>query len=48
MLSDAEKIKMPGNEIVPRPEAGYRVMFSDFCYRGLSLPSQFINLSYSV
>jgi hypothetical protein len=47
MLSEEEKIKMPGNEIVPRPEAGYRVMFSNFCYRCLSLLAQFINLSYS-
>jgi hypothetical protein len=37
MLSDAKNIKMPGNEIVPHPEAEFRVIFSGFSYRGLYL-----------
>ena len=37
-LSDRDEAIVPGDELVPRPPAGYRVMFLAFLCRGLSLP----------
>jgi hypothetical protein len=35
---DSNKVRIPGNEVVPRPRVGERVMFIDYVNRGLSLP----------
>src|SRR3954470_12151219 len=35
---DREAVKLPGNEVIPRPPAGYRVMFLAFVIRGFSFP----------
>jgi hypothetical protein len=32
------KVRLPGDEVIPRPKPGERVMFVDFVNRGLSLP----------
>jgi hypothetical protein len=32
-------VVFPGDEVVPTPPAGYRVMFLTFLLRGLSLPA---------
>jgi hypothetical protein len=33
------KIVFPGNEIIPRPQHGFQMMFLSFLLRGLSLPA---------
>ena len=38
LLAAAMVVMMLGEETVPRPEQGYRVMFMQFLFRGLSLP----------
>jgi hypothetical protein len=38
LLSTTTEVMMPGKEIVPRPQQGFRVMFTQFLFRGLSLP----------
>jgi hypothetical protein len=38
-LPESALIAFPGNERVPKPPSGYRVMFLAFLLRGLSLPS---------
>src|SRR3954466_14878440 len=35
---DREAVKLLGNEVIPRPPAGYRVMFLAFVMRGFSFP----------
>ena len=35
---DREAVKLPGNEVIPRPPSGYRVMFLAFVMRGFSFP----------
>src|SRR3954467_13297286 len=35
---DREAVKLPGNEVIPRPPAGYRVMFLAFVMRVFSFP----------
>jgi hypothetical protein len=37
LLSATAMIAIPGEEMIPRPEKGYRVMFSQFLLRSLSL-----------
>jgi hypothetical protein len=32
------KVRIPGDEVIPRPKPGEQVMFVDFVNRGLSLP----------
>ena len=34
---DSNKVRIPGNEVVPRPRVGERVMFVDYVNRELSL-----------
>ena len=38
-LLDGMEYKMPGNEEIPNPLEGWRVMFLSFLFRGLSLPA---------
>jgi hypothetical protein len=38
MLSKAMEIAIPGDEVVPRPNISFWVLFFSFLYRGLSLP----------
>ncbi|KAM0869630.1 hypothetical protein ACQ4PT_040555 [Festuca glaucescens] len=38
LLTDEGKMKIPGDEMTPNPPEGYRVIFSDFLLRGLSVP----------
>ncbi|PNT76232.1 hypothetical protein BRADI_1g46192v3 [Brachypodium distachyon] len=38
---DSGKVRVPGNEVTPRPKPGERVVFYDFVIRGLSLPAHF-------
>ncbi|KQJ89022.1 hypothetical protein BRADI_4g22988v3 [Brachypodium distachyon] len=38
---DSGKVRVPGNEVTPRPRPGERVVFYDFVIRGLSLPVHF-------
>src|SRR3954468_23478626 len=35
---DREVVKLPGNKVIPRPPAGFRVMFLAFVIRGFSFP----------
>ncbi|MEI4920478.1 hypothetical protein Q8G81_33495, partial [Klebsiella pneumoniae] len=35
---DKEAVKVPGDEVFPRPPARFRVMFIAFIIRGLSFP----------
>src|SRR3954468_13298775 len=35
---DREAVRLPGNEVILRPPAGYRVMFLAFVIRGFSFP----------
>ncbi|MBW8728243.1 MAG: hypothetical protein JF625_24255 [Inquilinus limosus] len=35
---DATAVRLPGNEVIPRPPSGYRVMFVAFVLRGFSYP----------
>src|SRR4051812_12894261 len=35
---DREAVRLPGNKVIPRPPAGYRVMFLAFVIRGVSFP----------
>src|SRR3954471_17248004 len=35
---DREAVKLPGNEVIPRPPAGFRVMFLAFVIRGFFFP----------
>jgi hypothetical protein len=37
-IDDKDEVRVPDDELVPRPPAGFRVMFLPFLYRGLSLP----------
>jgi hypothetical protein len=37
-LRKDEAMQMPGDESVPNPPEGFRVLFSDFLIRGLSVP----------
>ena len=37
--SNQEKVRLPGPEVIPRPEPGWRVMFLPFVVRGLSFPA---------
>jgi hypothetical protein len=39
LLSESAPIIFPGDERIPKPPSGYRVMFLDFLLRGLSLPA---------
>jgi hypothetical protein len=34
-LAAATEVMMPGKEIVPRPQQGFRVMFTEFLFGGL-------------
>ena len=36
---DKEKVRLPGDEVIPRPPPGWCVMFMAFVVRGLSLPA---------
>jgi hypothetical protein len=38
ILAAATVVMMPGKDTLPHPQKGYRVMFSQFLFRGLSLP----------
>jgi hypothetical protein len=38
-LTAEDDARVPGNEMVPRPPAGFRVLFTAFLVRGLSLPA---------
>ena len=38
LLTDEGKMKIPGDETTPNPPEGYRVIFTDFLLRGLSVP----------
>jgi hypothetical protein len=38
-LPESVPIVFPGNECVPKPPSGYRVLFLAFLLRGLSLPA---------
>jgi hypothetical protein len=38
-LTKEDDARVPGDEMVPRPPAGYRVLFVAFLLRGLSLPA---------
>jgi hypothetical protein len=38
LLMNNEAIKFPGDEAIPNPPEGYRVIFADFLIRGLSVP----------
>ena len=35
---DTTAVRLPGNEVIPRPPSGYRVMFLAFVLRGFSYP----------
>src|SRR4051812_27993310 len=35
---DTTAVRLPGNEVIPRPPSGYRVMFVAFMIRGFSFP----------
>src|SRR4051812_25644442 len=35
---DREAVKLPGNEVIPSPPSGYRVMFLAFVLRGFYFP----------
>ena len=39
LLEDSERVRLPGNEVIPNPASGWRVMFVAFLVRGLSLPA---------
>jgi hypothetical protein len=39
LLLESASIIFPGDERIPKPLSGYRVMFLDFLLRGLSLPA---------
>jgi len=38
LLSKDTPVKMPGDEMIPCPDDGWRVLFFDFMLRGLSIP----------
>ena len=38
-LLDGMEYQMPGDEEIPNPPEGWRVMFLSFLFRGLSLPA---------
>jgi hypothetical protein len=38
LLAAAMEVMMPGEEIVPRPQESFRVMFTQFLFLGLSIP----------
>jgi hypothetical protein len=38
-LSESMEYAFPGDEVIPRPTKGFRVMFLSFLLRGLSLPA---------
>ncbi|KAK1613609.1 hypothetical protein QYE76_019126 [Lolium multiflorum] len=39
LLPAAAEVKFPGDETMPRPDEGWRVMFLAFLFRGLSVPA---------
>ena len=39
LLPVATEVKFPGDESMPRPDEGWRVMFLAFLFRGLSVPA---------
>jgi hypothetical protein len=38
-LPRTAEVIFPGDEVIPRPDEGFRVMFLSFLYSGLSLPA---------